>query len=213
MDILEKYEGYTDEELVIRIRDGEDEIKNYFLEKYRNLVMKNVNSMFILGGDSDDLTQEGMIGLLKAIQDYDSGRDASFFTFANICVTRQLYTAIENASRKKHIPLNQYISIYINSDSKGEDSHDKKMVGELQASASDTPEANLMNKEILSEVERIMESELSSLEKNVFKLHLAGYDYIAIAKILGRDSKSTDNALQRGKNKIRKAISPLLDNS
>lgn len=209
---MNDYEKYTDEELIVRIHDGEDEITNYILTKYKNLVMKNVNSMFILGGDSDDLIQEGMIGLLKAVKDYDPGRDASFLTFASICVSRHLFTVIENASRKKHIPLNQYISIYTNQDSNSEDRREVRMVEELEAGSDVTPEANLMNKEILSEVEKIMDTELSSLEKDTFNLHLAGYDYVTIAKILGRDPKSTDNALQRGKNKIKKAISPLLDN-
>lgn len=206
-----KYAGYSDEELIIRIRDGEDEIIDYILSKYKNLVMKNVNSMYILGGDTDDLIQEGMIGLFKAIKDYDSGRDVSFLTFAQVCVSRQIYTAIENASRKKHIPLNQYISIYLEKKS-DDDGKAVEMVNQLEADASDTPEANLLNNEILNEVENIMDSELSNLERSVFELHLAGFDYQAIAKILGRDTKSTDNALQRAKLKVKKAISPLLDN-
>lgn len=204
------YENYTDEELIVRIHDGETEITDYILTKYKNLVMKNVNSMYILGGDNDDLIQEGMIGLFKAIKDYDPGRDASFITFATICVSRQLYTATQNASRKKHIPLNQYISLYINS-STSDEGREVELITELEADSKDIPEVSLMNKEILSQVEKIMDTELSNLEKDVFRLHLAGYDYTAIAKILGRDSKSTDNALQRSKSKIKKAISPLLD--
>lgn len=209
---MKNYEDFTDEELIIRIRDGEDEITDYILNKYKNLVMKNVNSMFILGGDSDDLIQEGMIGLFKAIKDYDAGRDASFFTFASICVSRQIYTAIENASRKKHIPLNQYVSIYVNHDNNNLENIEASLINELEADSSITPEASLMNKEILAQVEKVMDKELSDLERNVFNLHLAGFDYQNIAKILGRDPKSTDNALQRGKLKIRRAISPLLDN-
>lgn len=203
------YSNYTDEELIVRIHDGETEITDYILTKYKNLVMKNVNSMYILGGDSDDLIQEGMIGLFKAVKDYDPGRDASFLTFASICVSRHLYTVIENASRKKHVPLNQYVSLYVNSGN-GDDLRENELIDGIEAVSFDTPETSLVNKEILSEIENIIDTELSSLEKDVFKLHLAGYDYVTIAKILGRDPKSTDNALQRGKGKIKKAIIPVL---
>ncbi len=107
-------EQATDEELIVRLRDGEQQITDYIMEKYKNLVRNKAGSMYILGADRDDLIQEGMIGLFKAIRDFDSGRDASFFTFAELCISRQMYSAVQAAGRMKHIPLNSYISLYGN---------------------------------------------------------------------------------------------------
>ena len=95
-----------DEELILRLRDGEENITDYIMDKYKNLVKSKARSMYILGADSDDLIQEGMIGLFKAVRDYDSGRDASFFTFADLCISRQMYTAVQASRRQKHAPLN-----------------------------------------------------------------------------------------------------------
>ena len=106
------YGQVTDEELIVRLRDGEKQITDYIMDKYKNLVRSKAGSMFILGADRDDLIQEGMIGLFKAIRDYDCGRDASFFTFAELCISRQMYTAVQASRRKKHAPLNTYISLY-----------------------------------------------------------------------------------------------------
>ena len=106
------YETSKDEELILRIRDGEEKITDYIMEKYKNLVRSKAGSMYILGADREDLIQEGMIGLFKAIRDYDIGRDASFATFADLCVARQMYTAVQAAGRKKHAPLNSYVSLY-----------------------------------------------------------------------------------------------------
>ncbi|MDE7015141.1 MAG: sigma-70 family RNA polymerase sigma factor, partial [Kineothrix sp.] len=106
------YGQCSDEELILRLRDGEENITDYIMEKYKNLVKSKAKSMYILGADSDELIQEGMIGLFKAIRDYDSGRDASFFTFADLCISRQMYTAVQASRRQKHAPLNSYISLY-----------------------------------------------------------------------------------------------------
>lgn len=106
------YGQYSDEELIIRLRDGEGSITEYLMNKYKNLVRSKAKSMYLLGADNDDLIQEGMIGLFKALRDYDSGRDASFLTFADLCVSRQMYTAVQASRRQKHIPLNTYVSLY-----------------------------------------------------------------------------------------------------
>ena len=98
------YEQSTDEELIHRLRGGEESVMDYICDKYKNLVRSKAKSMFILGGDGEDLIQEGMIGLFKAVRDYDSGRDASFFTFADLCISRQMYTAVQASKRQKHIP-------------------------------------------------------------------------------------------------------------
>ena len=107
----EKYESMTDEELIDSLREGEAPIMDYICNKYKNLVRREAKSMFILGADTEDLIQEGMIGLFKAVRDYDSGRDASFFTFAQLCISRQMYTAVQASKRKKHLPLNTYVSL------------------------------------------------------------------------------------------------------
>ena len=107
-----EYGNSSDEELILRLRDGEEAITDYIMDKYKNMVRSKAKSMYILGADREDLIQEGMIGLFKAVRDYDTGRDASFFTFADLCVSRQMYTAIQAAGRQKHMPLNTYVSLY-----------------------------------------------------------------------------------------------------
>ena len=194
-----KYEKSSDEELIVRLRDGESAITDYIMEKYKNLVRSKAKSMYILGADREDLIQEGMIGLFKAIRDYDTGRDASFFTFADLCVSRQMYTAIQAAGRQKHAPLNTYISLYASA-FEG-DSSEKGEEGELINSVISQSERNPV--ELL---ERAIDKELSSFEKQVLDLYLTGMKYSQIAKVLGRDDKSTDNALQRIKTKLKKAI-------
>ena len=108
----EQYSCLSDEELIDRQKDGDDKIVEYLCDKYKNLVRSKAKSMFILGADREDLIQEGMIGLFKAVRDFDSGRDASFYTFAELCISRQMYTAVQASKRQKHIPLNTYISLY-----------------------------------------------------------------------------------------------------
>ena len=111
---MANYETLTDEQLICRLRKGEKAIIDYLMEKYKNLVRKEANAMFLLGGENDDLIQEGMIGLFKAVQDYEPDQGASFFSFAKLCISRQMYSAIEASKRKKHSPLNSYVSIYDN---------------------------------------------------------------------------------------------------
>ncbi len=201
----EDYTGYSDEELLIRLRDGEKGIIDHIMNKYKNLVRSKAKSMYILGADSEDLIQEGMIGLFKAIRDYDSGRDASFFTFADLCVSRQMYTAVQASRRQKHIPLNNYISLYGNV-STNRDGEEEALVNILTDNSDLNPEALMIDKENVDRLEMLIERELSSFEKQVLDLYLTGMSYQQIAKVLGRDEKSTDNALQRIKTKLRRAM-------
>ena len=201
----EDYTQHSDEELLIRLRDGEQGITDHIMNKYKNLVRSKAKSMYILGADSEDLIQEGMIGLFKAIRDYDSGRDASFFTFADLCVSRQMYTAVQASRRQKHIPLNNYISLYSNV-SEGRDGEEEALVNVLASGSDLNPEELVIDKENVDRLEMLIERELSSFEKQVRDLYLTGMGYQQIAKVLGRDDKSTDNALQRIKTKLRKAI-------
>lgn len=200
------YKQYSDEELIVRLRDGESSITEYLMNKYKNLVRSKAKSMYILGADGDDLIQEGMIGLFKALRDYDSGRDASFLTFADLCVSRQMYTAVQASRRQKHIPLNTYISLYgnVNTDREGEQ---EELVNVLTAHAGQSPEEVVIDRENVIQLEKAIERELSSFEKQVLDLYLTGMGYQQIAKVLGKDDKSTDNALQRIKSKLKKRLS------
>lgn len=202
----ESYAGFTDEELIDRLREGASQITDYIMEKYKNLVRKKAKSMYILGADNDDLIQEGMIGLFKAVRDYDAGRDASFYTFADLCISRQMYNAVQASRREKHAPLNTYISLYadMTEPENGEDS--TELLNVLASSMETNPEQLVIDKENVADLEAIIEKELSSFEKQVLDLYLTGMSYSQIAKVLSRDEKSTDNALQRLKAKIRKSV-------
>lgn len=202
------YEKYSDEELIVRLRDGEEAIIDYIMDKYKNLVRSKAKSMYILGADKDDLIQEGMIGLFKAVRDYDTGRDASFFTFADLCVSRQMYTALQAAGRQKHAPLNTYISLYATAAENGMDKEkeERELINSVISQSEKNPEELLIDKENVELLEKTIEKELSAFEKQVLDLYLTGMKYSQIARVLGRDDKSTDNALQRIKAKLKKAI-------
>ncbi len=199
------YEQSTDEELIHRLRSGEEPIMDFICNKYKNLVRSKAKSMYILGADSEDLIQEGMLGLFKAVRDYDSGRDASFYTFADLCISRQMYTAVQASKRQKHIPLNTYVSLY-GSSSEKEENEERSLLEALEDHTEPNPEERFLDKERVAYLENIIENELSSFEKQVLDLYVTGMSYTQIAKVLGRDEKSTDNALQRLKGKIRKLL-------
>ena len=199
----EKYGNMSDEELIALFRDGDQEAMEQLLNKYKEMVLKIARSMYILGGDSDDLIQEGMLGLFKAVRDYDSGRDASFSTFAQLCVTRQLYTAVKASARKKHLPLNTAISLSRPLRESGE-GEDEEFMDCLEADARSNPEEYIIGQEELERLEEMIEKELSPLEKQVLELYLTGMGYVEIAHVLNRDEKSTDNALQRIRAKLKK---------
>lgn len=199
------YESFSDEELLVRLRDGDNRITEYIIEKYKDLVRRKSKSMYILGADHEDLLQEGMIGLFKAIRDYDAGRDASFHTFAELCVARQIYTAVQSAGRKKHSFLNFYVSLYGNQERNGEEY--PELIQELVAWNAKNPEELVIDQENLESLERTIDQELSGFEKQVLELCLTGMSYTEIARVLGKTQKATDNALQRIKTKIRKARS------
>ena len=202
---MKKYEECQDDELIRRLRDGDGSVMDYLMEKYKDLVRRKARSMYLPGADQEDLIQEGMIGLFKAVRDYDCGRDASFYTFADLCISRQMYTAVQASKRLKHSPLNSYVSLYERS-SEGTDNEEKNLIEALAARTQMSPEELFLDKERVEDLERAIETELSSFEKQVLDLYLTGMSYTQIAKVLGRDEKSTDNALQRLKSKIRKLV-------
>lgn len=197
-----RYDGKTDEELIIAYRDGDTEVPDYICNKYKNLVRSRAKSMYILGAEPEDLIQEGMIGLFRAVRDYDVGRDAGFSTFAGLCISRQMYKAIQAAGRQKAMPLNNYVSLYCEDD----DGNDVPRIELVETSPFRNPEKVVLDKESLEEIQKYIDEELSDFERQVLELHITGMGYTEIAKVLGRDDKSTDNALTRIKGKIRKLI-------
>ncbi|MBC5742535.1 RNA polymerase sporulation sigma factor SigH [Lachnospiraceae bacterium MD308] len=194
------YEQMTDEQLIAKLRDGDSNIIDYLMEKYKNTVRKEANAMYLLGGENDDLIQEGMIGLFKAVQDYDMKQGASFFSFAKLCITRQMYSAIEASRRKKHGPLNSYVSFY----EKGEDQ--STLVDTMEAGGESNPEELLVSREYVKVLQSRLAESLSDLENRVLYLHLMGTDYKTIARLLDKSPKTVDNALQRIKNKTEKIL-------
>lgn len=203
---MQEFDQCSDEELIVRLRDGEEAITDYIMNKYKNLVRSKARSMYILGADSDDLIQEGMIGLFKAVRDYDCGRDASFATFADLCVSRQMYTAVEAARRQKHIPLNNYISLSGTGKNDAGEGEDEELINVLAARFEQSPEDKVIDQENVDTMQKTIESQLSTFEKQVLDLYMTGMGYQEIARVLGRDEKSTDNALQRLKTKLKKSL-------
>ena len=197
------YQDLTDEELTSLYRDGDMGAIELLMQKYKELVLGKARTMYILGGDADDLIQEGMLGLFKAVRDYDSGRDASFRTFARLCVTRQLYNAVEASGRKKHLPINSAISLNRTAGGTEEEEASETMQDLIQASSSFNPEELFLEKEREQALEEHIEKELSRFERQVLDLYLTGMGYTEIAHVLNRDEKSADNALQRIRNKLR----------
>ena len=199
-----------DEKMIEKIREGEDAFTERLMNKYKDLVRKKAGSLYILGADKEDLIQEGMIGLFKAIRDFDCKRDASFATFADLCVSRQMYSAIESAKRKKNLPLNHYVSL--DAEFGGEDSSPDGLTGEpfinsLVAEGQRTPEEHVIEQEAFLRLSSLIETELTALEREVLHLNLTGMPTAQIAKMLGREEKSADNALQRAKGKLKKRLS------
>ncbi len=204
-DKNEEYARCSDSELIDRLRRGETPVMDYICDKYKNLVRSKAKSMFILGGDSEDLIQEGMIGLFKAVRDFDSGRDASFRTFAELCISRQMYTAVQASKRQKHVPLNTYVSL--DGVDGAQEGQEGSGLAELLADrAEQSPEELFLDKERVVYLEDAIERELSEFERQVLDLYMTGMRYSEIAKVLGRDEKATDNALQRLKAKIRRML-------
>lgn len=204
MEQYSKFLDWSDEEVVAYARQtGSMVAQEYLLSKYKNFVRSKTRSYFLAGADKEDIVQEGMIGLYKAIRDFDCDRQVSFRVFAEVCITRQIITAIKTATRQKHIPLNSYISlnrpVY-------EDESERTLLDVLSGLMDSDPETLLISREEYQDIEAKMNSVLSDLEWMVLLSYLDGKSYVDIAKELGRHPKSIDNALQRVKKKIEKHI-------
>ncbi len=198
------FASFSDEELAILAQQGNDKALDFLLSKYFVYVRSKSLSYYIVGADRDDIIQEGMIGLFKAVRDFSSERGVSFKTFADVCVTRQIITAVKNASRQKHAPLNFYVSLNkpVSDDDEGSTFED------VLGHATDlSPEDILIKKEDADILGTEMNKILSKFELEVLSLYLGGNSYSDIAKAIGKDAKSVDNALQRIKKKFEKISS------
>ncbi len=190
----------SDDELVVRFRDGDEAAAKVLLERYRRFARAKSRGYFLVGADSDDIEQEGLIGLYKAIRDYRFDRQASFRAFAELCITRQVITAVKSATRQKHQPLNQYVSI---SGTRGNDEPGERSVDDLlDRHAVDDPADTVVSNERMDSMRRSMAEMLSGLEVDVLRLYVEGKSYQEIGDHLGRHVKSIDNALQRIKRKL-----------
>ncbi|MDO4339661.1 MAG: sigma-70 family RNA polymerase sigma factor [Eubacteriales bacterium] len=192
---MTRYDNLSDGELLSRFREGEPGISDYLMEKYKELVRKRARAMYLIGGETDDLIQEGMIGLFKAVRDYREDKDTSFQTFACLCIDRQLYNAIQNSNRQKHMPLNSYISL--------SDEQDESSLGELWA---ENPESIIIDRETTQALEKEIQRMLSPMENKVLDYFLRGYSYAHIAELMGKSQKSIDNALQRIRGKVKDCV-------
>lgn len=194
--MVKDYDACTDEELIVRLRAGEREITDYLIDKYKSLVRTRARALYLVGGDHEDLIQEGMLGLFKAVRDYKPEKEASFATFAGLCIDRQMYSAVASSQRQKHQPLNSFVSL-----------SEPVSEQELRLVDEETPEEIMISREnVIGMHERIKER-LSKFEYQVLELYLKGYDYTQIAEKLGKQPKAIDNALQRIRSKVREVCS------
>lgn len=200
---FDMYESLSDEEIVQLARDTNDQALEHLINKYKNFVRAKARSYFLIGADREDIIQEGMIGLYKAIRDFRPDKLASFRAFAELCITRQIITAIKTATRQKHIPLNSYVSL--NKPIYDEES-DRTLLDVISGSKVTDPEELVISREEFVDIEAKMVEFLSELEWQVLMYYLEGKSYQEIADELGRHVKSIDNALQRVKRKLERYL-------
>ena len=203
LGIEECYGSKTDEEICLQAQNGDSYAQEYLMNRYKNFVRSRARSYFLIGADHEDIVQEGMIGLFKSIRDFRPDKLASFRAFAELCITRQIITAIKTATRQKHIPLNSYVSL--NKPIFDEES-DRTLLDVISEGRITNPEDLLIGQEELSSIEGRIGETLSGLEREVLGAYLDGRSYQEIAANLGRHVKSIDNALQRVKRKMEKLL-------
>ncbi len=201
-----EYQQRADEDLVATAKGGDNLAMEFLLNKYKNFVRIKAKSYFLIGADREDIIQEGMIGLYKAVRDFKADKLSSFRAFAELCITRQIITAIKTATRQKHIPLNQYISL--NKPIYDEDS-ERTLLDVMASQKMSDPEELVINQEVSQDIKERIQENLSELESQVLLSYLEGKSYQEMARDLGRHVKSIDNALQRVKRKIEKNLSEI----
>ena len=200
-----KYENLTDEEIIERYNNGDNEALDFIINKYRNIVDMKVGKYFIIGAEKEDIVQEGLIGLLKADKNFNSEKDNSFKTFANLCIERQLITAIKTSNRQKHQPLNTYVSL---NSTTYDDNDDIQVIDILDAHQIEDPLDTVTKEEYYTNVKNAINKSLSKFEKDVLYKYIEGNSYEQIASSLDTPVKSVDNAIQR----IRKKASRNIEN-
>lgn len=198
-----KFQNMEDEKIVELVHQGDSEALDFIIHKYRQFVRAKARSYFLIGADREDIVQEGLIGLFKAVRDFKDDKLTSFKAFAEICITRQIITAIKTATRQKHIPLNSYVSL---DKPVFDDDSDRTLLDMLTGSKELDPEELIINREEFDSLEDKMSELLSDLERRVLALYLDGQTYQEISEELNRHVKSIDNALQRVKRKVEKYI-------
>lgn len=192
----------NDDQLIEKLRSGDDSVQEYLLEKYKSMVKNEAKKLYILGGDNDDLIQEGMIGLLKAIRTYKCGTGASFHTFARVCIDGQMYSAIKASNRQKHMPLNSYVQF-------SGDEFDESTLNNNDYGNITDPETLYLHREYSENFSKELISLLSEMEKDVLLKHISGLHYKEIAEIMAKEPKTIDNTLQRAKVKAKKIVQKL----
>ena len=203
-EIASEFESKAEEEVVIEAKNGSVRAQEYVISKYESFVKAKSKSYFLIGADKDDIYQEGMIGLYKAIRDFNYEKSTTFKAFAELCITRQIITAIKTATRQKHIPLNTYISL---NKPVSEDDSERTLLDIISSMKITDPEELIISKEKKKYIEGEISKVLSDLEKEVLQSYLDGKSYQEIACDLDRHAKSIDNALQRVKRKLEKCLS------
>ncbi len=204
---MNQYASSTDEELITLLRGGDKPAEEALYARYKQIVRSKARTYFLIGADREDIIQEGMIGLYKAVCDYQFDKKASFRAFAELCITRQIITAIKSATRKKHMPLNTYVSL---NRSVFEGESERPLIDVLSNTQISDPEDVLISRENYAAIADSIEHSLSKLEHDVLGLYLQGYSYQQIADALKKSTKSVDNAIQRVKKKLEEHLRGIL---
>ena len=200
------YNNMSDEELLEAIKKDDTQALDFLICKYKDLVNSKVNKYFIIGAEKEDIIQEGLIGLYKAIKDYKMDKQNSFKSFANLCIERQLITAIKSSNRRKHMPLNSYLSLNMTAYENEDGNNETQVMDVLETNIIEDPLDTITKKEYLSNVESVIDNSLSDFEKKVLNRYIQGESYVKIAEKLDAPVKSVDNAIQRIRKKTAKSL-------
>lgn len=206
MNDYSQYYSMSDEEILEKIKAEDKKALDFLICKYKDLVTSKVGKYFIVGAEKEDIVQEGLIGLYKAIKDYKGNKQNSFKSFANLCIERQLITAIKTSNRQKHMPLNSYLSLNMSAYDNDDENNNMEIMEVLDANVVEDPLDTITKKEYMSNVESVIDSSLSDFEKKVLSRYIQGESYIKIAEVLDAPVKSVDNAIQRIRKKTVKSL-------
>lgn len=201
-----KYINIEDEELINQVKNGDKNALEYLISKYKEMVESKVNKYFIIGAEKEDIIQEGLIGLYKAIKDYKVDKQNSFKSFANLCIERQLITAIKSSNRQKHMPLNSYLSLNMPVYNNEDENNETELLEIFNSNVVEDPLDTITKREYYSDVESVIDTSLSSFEKKVLSRYVQGESYVQIAEKLDAPVKSVDNAIQRIRKKTIKNL-------